>query len=96
MEEKRFDELENETAVEAVIDTEEESGGNGLLKIAIIGVGVVGGAIGTYLYTTREKRKAKKLEKAKKLVSDNGYAIIEQEAIVEEESVSSDSEETEK
>jgi hypothetical protein len=94
MEERRFEELENENAVaEYNCETETEEG-NGLLGKVIIGVGVVAAAAGGYLYATREKRKAKKLEKAKKLVMDSGCAIVEQAKIVEEST--SEDETTEK
>lgn len=84
MEERRFDELENETAVTAVDCDTETAEGNGLLGKVIVGVGVAGAAVAGYLYATRKKRQAKKLEKAKKLVADNGYALIDQNVVVEE------------
>ena len=93
----RIEEFENENAVTEYNCESEPEKGNGLLGVVLIGICTAGAAIGGYLYATRDKRKAKKLEKAKKLVKDSGYDIFvaASEVVVESDSEAEKTDETE-
>lgn len=57
----------------AEVNENSDGSGSGLIVAAVAGVATVAGGVAAYLYATRAKREAKKIEKLRK----KGYTIIE-------------------
>lgn len=73
--------IEETNYAPAEVTEESDGSGSGLIVAAVAGVVAVAGGVGAYLYKTRAKREAKRIEKLRK----KGYTIIEpgENAIIE-------------
>lgn len=74
MDENRKDMYENQEA-ETQQNTESQETNGGLGVVIGAALGVVG-IVGTVLFATRKKRKAKKIEKAMRTLEKEGYDVV--------------------
>ena len=99
MEDKRFDEFENETAMSEYengvpADICDDEGGSGIGTKLLVG-GIALGVTGAGILIAKRKAIAKwlkdrKIAKAKKIMMDNGYGIVDQSVLINNDDAESE------